>query len=177
MSTLKTLGAGQYLHLVANDHWEWAQRPAEHDAACIIATDGDGALILVEQYRHPLGAQTIELPAGLVGDEAGREGEALLAAAARELEEETGYGSNVWTFLMRAASSAGLTSEMPAFVRAQQCRKVGPGGGVEDEDIQTHIVPLASAETWIANMAAKGYIFDVKVYVGLALARAQLTPV
>lgn len=176
MKPLKTLGAGQYLHLVANDHWEWAKRPAEHDAACIIATDQAGALILVEQYRHPLGAQTIELPAGLVGDEDGLEAEGLLSAAARELEEETGHRSDRWSFLMRAASSAGLTSEMPAFVRAESCEKIGPGGGVDDEDIITHIVPLETADSWLKDMGAKGYIFDVKVYVGLAFARAELTP-
>lgn len=174
MADIKTLGAGHYLTLVANDHWEWAQRPAQHDAACIIATDMAARLILVEQYRHPLSARALELPAGLVGDEAGREAEALLTAAARELEEETGYQSKEWRFVMRAASSAGLTSEMPAFVEAKNCAKVGPGGGVDDENIKTHVIDLEMAEGWLAEQRNAGCIIDVKVYVGIALARGGL---
>lgn len=174
MAEIKTLGAGDYLALVANDHWEWAQRPAQHDAACIIATDTAGRLILVEQYRHPLSGRAMELPAGLVGDEKGREAEAILSAAARELQEETGYESDSWRFVMRAASSAGLTSEMPVFVEAKNCRKVGPGGGVEDEDIQTHVIDLAFAEQWLAEQSDAGAKIDVKVYLGIALARGAI---
>lgn len=174
MADIKTLGAGDYLALVANDHWEWAQRPAQHDAACMIATDTAQKLILVEQYRHPLSARAIELPAGLVGDEKGRETEALLSAAARELEEETGYQSEDWRFVMRAASSAGLTSEMPAFVEAKNCKKVGPGGGVDDEDIETHVIDLDTAERWLLEKSSAGALIDVKVYLGIALARGGL---
>lgn len=49
----------------------------------------DGHILLVEQFRIPLGASCLEMPAGLIGDET--EGEAVLDGAARELEEETGY--------------------------------------------------------------------------------------
>lgn len=174
MSRMKTLGAGQYLHLLANDHWEWAQRPKQHDAACVVATDTHGALILVEQYRHPLSANTIELPAGLVGDEAERRNEEILSAASRELEEETGYQSAHWRFIMRAASSAGLTSEMPAFVEARHCQKTGPGGGVDDEDITTHVVAVDTAEEWLLDRQNLGLKVDVKVYLGIALARGCL---
>ncbi|MEM6683455.1 MAG: NUDIX hydrolase [Pseudomonadota bacterium] len=175
MADLKTLGAGKYLHLVANDRWEWARRPAEHDAACIIATDTHSALILVEQFRHPLGTNTIELPAGLVGDEAGKQHEGILTAAARELREETGYESKDWRFLMRAASSAGLTSETPAIVAARNCYKTGPGGGVDDENITVHVVARDGAEAWIAEKTQNGCIFDARVYVGLAVARGLLS--
>lgn len=174
MTTVKTLGAGDYLELLANDHWEWAARPAKHDAACIIATDGSGAIVLVEQYRHPLSARAIELPAGLVGDEAGMEDEGILSAAARELEEETGFVSSDLRFVMRAASSAGLTSEMPAFVRARNCTKIGEGGGVDDEDIMTHLIALKGAEDWLKAQEARGLKIDIKVYFGIALARGSI---
>ena len=59
----------------------------------ILAIDA-GAVILVEQYRVPLGKYCLELPAGLIGDET--EGEDALASAVRELEEETGYRAAQW---------------------------------------------------------------------------------
>ena len=73
--------------------WEYVSRARNISAAVIVAID-DGRrsgrhVLLVEQYRVPLGRRCLELPAGLIGDET--EGEAVEVAAARELEEETGY--------------------------------------------------------------------------------------
>lgn len=175
---IQTLAAGRYLHLVKRDHWEWAQRPKAHDAVCIIATDTADHLILVEQYRYPLDARTIELPAGLVGDEPHAAEEPIIAAARRELLEETGFASEHWQSLGRYASSAGMTSEAPMIVEARQCTKVEAGGGIGDEDIITHIVPLNEAEDWLAGMRQAGFEVDGRVLIGISIGRGllNLTP-
>lgn len=59
----------------------------EHGGACgIVAFDGEGKLLMVRQYRYPMGCEVLELPAGKMDP-----GETPLECAARELEEETGY--------------------------------------------------------------------------------------
>ena len=73
--------------------------------------------ILVEQYRVPLGARCLELPAGLVGDE--EEGEEVEAAAIRELEEETGYRAARMVDLGRFHASPGMSSEGFTLLRAE----------------------------------------------------------
>src|SRR5205085_12602765 len=84
---------GKHIQLVRRDRWEYARRKNLTGIVAIVAVTGDGKLILVEQYRPPVGARGIELPAGLAGDAAGEESEALAAAARRELLQETGYGA------------------------------------------------------------------------------------
>src|SRR3546814_10573577 len=81
----------------------------------------DGHVLLVEQYRVPLGRNCIELPAGLVGDE--DENESVESSAARELEEETGYRAGSVEVLGEFASSPGMTSETFHLVRATGLQK------------------------------------------------------
>ena len=121
----------------------------------------DGHVLLVEQYREPLGAPCLELPAGLVGDE--RAGEAVEAAAARELEEETGYRPTQVTMIGEFYSSPGMVSESFYFVRASGLEKVGDGGGVEDENIIVHRVPLGEVAEFMARKRAEGCAMDVKL--------------
>ncbi len=69
----------------------------------VIAVDTEGRFVLVRQYRHALGRTSIELPAGVVE----REDVSLLAAARRELREETGYGGGEWMeFMVLSANPA-----------------------------------------------------------------------
>ena len=79
---------GQFITAKTRGKWESVSRARGSKAAVILAVE-DGHVLLVEQFRVPLGTTCLELPAGLVGDETA--GEAVEAAAGRELEEETGY--------------------------------------------------------------------------------------
>jgi len=81
---------GRYLSLLERDGWEFTSRSNATGVVVLIAVTDEREIVLVEQFRKPVGQHVIELPAGLVGD-LGDSSETRLTAAARELEEETGY--------------------------------------------------------------------------------------
>src|SRR5688500_14847829 len=86
----ETLHEGQWLRLRRRGHWEYAERTHGRGMAVIIvAATPDDEVLFVEQFRVPLGARTIEMPAGLVGDDHAHD--TLESAARRELVEETGW--------------------------------------------------------------------------------------
>ena len=89
----------KYLRLLRSDGWEFVQRKNFSGIVGIIALTNDGKLILVEQYRPPVGENVIEIPAGLAGDSATSRNEDLWFAASRELEEEIGYRAKRMTLL------------------------------------------------------------------------------
>ena len=134
-------------------------------AAVIVAVD-DGHILLVEQYRVPIGRTCLELPAGLIGDET--EGEAVESAAARELEEETGYRPARMTDLGYYYSSPGMVSEGFTLLRAEGLEKIGEGGGVEGENILVHRVKLAEVPAFVAAKRAEGCVIDVRLLLLLA---------
>jgi 8-oxo-dGDP phosphatase len=80
----------------------------EHPGAvAILALDEEDRVLMIRQYRHPVGAMLWEIPAGL------RDvvGEPLLETARRELVEEAGYRAATWHVLADYASSPGITTE------------------------------------------------------------------
>ena len=131
----------------------------------IVAID-DGHVLLVEQYRVPLGRDCIELPAGLVGDDSA--GEAAAVAATRELEEETGYRAGTMVSLGEYHSSPGMVSESFTLFRAGALEKVGDGGGVPGENITVHRVPLDGIAAFVAEERAAGKAVDVKLLLLLS---------
>lgn len=165
------IASGKWLRLLVRGRWEFVQRTVGGTAALIVAVTEAGELILIEQPRAPVGARTIELPAGLIGDTAGAEDEAPELAAARELEEETGYRPARLERLAQGTSSAGLSDEQLIFFHAHELDKVGEGGGVEHEDITVHLVPLDEVEAFLAAREADGLVIDIKVWSGLYFAR------
>lgn len=169
MSKAKTLHEGKFINLIERDGWEYASRTGRHDVAIVVALNAAGKLILTEQYRIPVGAPCIELPAGLVGDIPGQEDEDLLAGANRELLEETGYRVPYTQLQLLCAGpvSAGMTSENVHFVWAGIAEKVGPGGGDETEDITVHEVALEDLDAWLDAQRARGAKVDPKVYTGV----------
>ena len=154
---------GDYIVAKTRGRWEYVGRPRNIRAAVILAVDETDHVLLVEQYRVPLGRNCIELPAGLIGDEDDFAGEEPLAAAGRELEEETGYRARHLADLGTFWSSPGMVSESFTLVRATRLEKVSDGGGVGGEDIAVHRVPLADLPDFIARKRAEGCGIDVRM--------------
>lgn len=154
---------GRFITAKKKGRWEYVGRARGIHAAVILAVDADDHVILVDQYRVPLGKRCIELPAGLVGDHDHNAGEDPSLAAARELEEETGYHAGRMEKIGEFYSSPGMVSESFTLFRAHDLVKVGEGGGVESEDIVVHRVPLAGIGEAVARYRDQGYAIDVKV--------------
>jgi ADP-ribose pyrophosphatase len=156
-----------YLRLVQEGHWTYAQRPNVSGATAIVAVTDDRQLVLVDQYRIPVHGRVIELPAGLVGDEPGRESETLEQAARRELLEEVGYVADRLRVLTCAVSSAGLTDEAVHLLLATGLTRVNDGGGNGLEDIHVHHIPLTGVRGWLEQQQRLGCGVDYKVYAAL----------
>ena len=152
--------SGRFIEAKRLGKWEFVSRTRGVSAAVILAMD-DGHVILVEQYRVPIGARCLELPAGLVGDE--EEGEEAAVAAIRELEEETGYRAERAVELGRFHASPGMTSEGFTLLRAEGLTRVGEGGGVAGEDIEVHRVELEALPAFVAARREAGVAIDVKL--------------
>lgn len=165
MDQSRILFDGHYLRMRERDGWEYAERTNPGGAVLIVALTPRRTVLFVEQFRIPIGAKSIEMPAGLVGDIDGDE--SIELAAQRELLEETGWAAERIEFLMRGPSSSGMSNEHIAFVRAHGLRKVSDGGGDPSEDIVVHEVPLDGVASWLHARMAEGYSIDPKLYAGL----------
>lgn len=163
----EVMWAGRFITAKRRGKWEYVGRARGIRAAVILAID-DGHVLLVDQYRVPLGRRCIELPAGLVGDHDADEDAGI--AASRELEEETGCRAARLESVGEFFSSPGMVSESFTLFRAHDLEKTGEGGGVEGEDIHVHRVPLAGLTAQIAAWRAEGYAMDVKLLLLLGAA-------
>jgi 8-oxo-dGTP pyrophosphatase MutT (NUDIX family) len=127
----------------------------EHPGAVAIAAlDADDRLMMIYQYRHPVGRRLWELPAGLL-DVAGED---PVATAARELEEEAGVAATEWSVLVDVASSPGFSDESVRVFLARGLSEVSrPDLGDDEEADLTHRwVPLTVA----VRMALAGEIVN-----------------
>lgn len=158
--------AGRYLNLLERDGWEFASRSNASGVVVLVPVTEEGEIVLVEQFRKPVGKNVIELPAGLVGDHEEPD-ESILKAAKRELKEETGFEAAQLELLMECPSSAGMSDEILSFVLARGLRRVGPGGGDDSEDIQVHVIPLEEVDHWLQEQQAAGKPLDPKIYAAL----------
>ena len=161
-----TLYEGDWLRLVRIGRWEACERThGQGMAVIVIAVTPADEVLFVEQYRIPLGSRTIEMPAGLVGDDHAQD--TLVDAARRELIEETGWSPGKVDVLLVGPTSSGMSNERIAFVRATGLTQVGAGGGVDSEDITVHAVPRAEAPAWLMRKQAEGFELDLKLWAGL----------
>lgn len=151
---------GKFVTAKRKGRWEYVSRSRGIKAAVILAVE-DGDVLLVEQYRVPLGRNCIELPAGLIGDET--EDEDPLVAAGRELEEETGFRAATLEPLGEFYSSPGMVSESFTLVRASGLIKVGEGGGTDGENITVHRVALSELPAFLDARRAEGTGVDVRL--------------
>jgi len=171
MSKIK-LYEGKYLTFCKEDTFEWVERNNCKGVVVIAAITENQEIILIEQYRHSLGKNVIELPAGLVGDE--NTDESFEEAAKRELLEETGYRANEVTYSANGPISSGIGNEIIHFYVSKKISKVSDGGGVGDENIKVLPVPLNELNKNLAEFERSGKLIDPKIYVGLHFALNDL---
>lgn len=144
-----------------------AREVVEHlGAVAVVALDDEGQVVLIHQYRHPLGHRLWELPAGLLDVD----GEDPRASAARELLEEVGLAAAEWFTLVEVAASPGFTDEVVRVYLARGLRaadREDPQGD-EEADIVVRRVPLAEA----VAMVFRGEIINSSTVAGLLAAQA-----
>lgn len=160
------IAKGRHVSLVCRANWEYAKRRGARGVVVIAALSDNHELILVEQYRIPVSQYCIEMPAGLVGDSSNPD-EDIIVAAKRELLEETGYEANNFEIIISGPSSPGLTNEIHTLLFANKLRKVTDGGGVGDENISIHLVPLLSVYSWLKEQSKNKKLVDSKILAAL----------
>jgi ADP-ribose pyrophosphatase len=165
---LQVIGAGKFLELVKIGHWEAARRIKGSTPVGIVAVTPHREILLISQFRVPVGKVIIEIPAGLVADTDPTE--TWQAAAMRELREETGYAATGFEQLTLGPTSAGLTSECIRLVWAMDVKKAGPQSLQGDEQITLHLIPLAEVDAFLNQRVAAGELIDPKVYAALYFA-------
>jgi ADP-ribose pyrophosphatase len=119
----------------------------------------DPEIILERQYRHAAGQFLLELPAGRV-----EKGESTLAAAKREMIEETGYRANKWSLLTKYFASPGFLGEWMQIYLAQGISQ-GKAEPEDDEQIEVRRLPLSE----VLNLIAANKIHDGKTLIGIML--------
>src|SRR5215469_3070682 len=160
----RVMWAGNYVRALKRDKWEYASR-TNNIGAVVILAEYEGQLILVDQPRVPPDCRCIELPAGLVGDD---DPDATPESTAiKELEEETGFTAERVERLGEFYASPGMLSESFVLVRAHGVRRIGEGGGDENEDIKVHLVPRFEIANFIEEKRAEGLGVDVKLLLFL----------
>jgi len=151
---------GKFVRAMKRDKWEYASRARDIRAVVVLA-EHEGKVILVDQPRVATDSRCIELPAGLVGDH--DPNETPEGAAIKELEEETGFTAERVERLGDYFASPGMLAEGFTLVRAHGVRKIGEGGGDENEDINVHLVARADIPNFIEQKRAEGFGVDAKL--------------
>jgi ADP-ribose pyrophosphatase len=161
---VETVWAGKYITALKQGRWEYVSRTGSTNAVVILA-EHDGKVILIEQYRVPVGGRCLELPAGLVGDE--DKHATVEGTAVKELEEETGFTADRIEHLGQFHSSPGMVAESFTLVRAHGVRRIGEGGGNDEEDITVHLVARNDIPAFIQSRRDAGAAVDVKLLLFL----------
>jgi len=160
----------KWLGLYRKGHWDYARRPNSDACVGILAITDQDEILLVEQFRIPVGKKVIEIPAGLVGDEPEFQGESLADSAARELLEETGYRAGFIRLAISSPTSAGMTPETTHLFHATQLTRENEGGGTAGENIVVHKIPLGELRNFLSEKESSGFLIDFKIHAALAAA-------
>ena len=170
MQKHRTIAEGRWLGLYERDNWEFAARPNADGVVGVLAITEDDEIVLVEQFRRPMQASVIEIPAGLVGDEEAFRGEEGVETARRELLEETGFEAARVEEIYAGPTSAGMTSEITRLYHARGLTRRHEGGGVGGEQITVHLVPRSELPAWLKRKGTEGFQVDFKIFAALWLA-------
>ncbi len=163
----EVLFEGRHMVFLRRDGWEYVEHRTAPEAAMIVAITAREEIVLAEEYRPPLDAPVVSLPAGLIGDEGPEDAE---NAARRELREETGHEAPALEFLARGPGSAGQSSEMVSFFLARPAARVADQAAHDVGKIRVHVVPIAGLSAWACRREAEGAMMDPKIWAGLYLA-------
>ena len=167
MSKPELLYRGRFVELMKDGRWEFVRRVKARGAVFVLAATDAQELVLVEQHRVPVQGRTIELPAGIYGDDESGEHETPEQCALRELEEETGFRGSSARVLLTGPVAPGLTTEVMYLVRVEGLSRVHDGGGVGGEDIIVHTVPLNRVQAWLEEKRRAGLQVEPRIYAGL----------
>ncbi|MBP3721958.1 MAG: NUDIX hydrolase [Selenomonadaceae bacterium] len=135
---------------------EWVRHPG---ASSVLPILPNGDIVLVKQYRYPIGKVTLEVPAGKLD-----KNEDSLNCAMRELEEETGYTADKIKKITTIATTVGFSNELIHLYVAEDL-SAGKFHPDDDEFINVVKMPFAEALKKIEN----GEIFDMKTIISILL--------
>jgi len=165
-----------HLSLVRVDRVRMPDGPAdrevvEHpDAVAAVTVDADGQIVLLRQYRHPLGRAVLEIPAGKLD----AQGESRAEAMHRELAEEVGLAAGTLVELVTFHNSSGWTDESTTVYLATDVRPVEAPTSfrpqAEEADMQIVRLPLTEA----LARAHRGELTDAKTLVGVLMSARRL---
>ena len=162
-----TLYKGKYKRLVRQGSWEFVERVNCSGVVVILALTRQKKVLLIEQYRIPVGKNVVEFPAGLVNDCIHHPNESLESAAKRELMEETGYTAQKMILVMEGPASQASSSDILTIFQAKGLKKVGEPTGDGTEKITLHEIAMNSVDRWLKEKQKQGCLVDPKVYAGL----------
>jgi ADP-ribose pyrophosphatase len=163
----------RYLRMIERDGWYFVERPNSKGVVTILPLTRERRLIFVEQLRAPLGRKVIEFPAGLMGDEAGHESEDPAGRRTPRARRGNRLCCADLELVATTATSPGMANEFVHFVLAWNLDRVGPGGGVDNENIVVHEVPMGEARAWLGEQERCGLIIAAKVFAGLYFANER----
>ena len=146
--------------------YTYYQLESKWDAVLVVPVLPDGRLVLERIYRHPYRRYFLEFPAGGIDP-----GESPLAAAARELAEETGHGAGALRLLGAYEAIPGMLRARVHVVLAEQ---LTPGGARSHEAMELiEVVELSEAEAWAEAEREPPSSFLTMGLLWLARARAR----
>ncbi len=138
--------------------------------AALLFRPADQRVVLVRQFRAPIGDWMLEVVAGILDP-----GEEPAAAARREILEETGYQVEELAHLSTFYTTPGGSSERITlyFAQVDQTQRLAPGGGCVEEDEDIEVVELGLEDTWA--LLDEGQITDAKTLIALTWLRARMS--
>jgi 8-oxo-dGTP pyrophosphatase MutT (NUDIX family) len=174
VSSSDTLHVGRILALRLDQVVMPGGRTAEREivehpgSVAVLPLHDDASVVMINQYRHPVGRRIRELPAGLLD----APGEDPVATARRELVEEVGYTARDWSVLVDLVTSPGFSDEAVRVFLARGLTEVGRPAGNEDVEADLDVVRLPLAEA--VRQVLAGEIVSAPTVAGLLAAHAVL---
>lgn len=143
--------------LLPDGHRTTRQYVRHPGAVAVIPLLDDGRIVMVRQYRYPIGRVLVEFPAGKIDP-----GESVLRCAERELLEETGYTAREWAHAGVFHNAAAYSTEA---MEVWFARGLRPGPQQLDHGEFVEVCTMSEGE--LDELARKGALTDMKTMIGL----------